>query len=183
MAIYTKSSVDVYCPPDSTLCDEVFFLIYPQIDYPNFKLKILLEISDTNNSFENFIFDAKFINPKYTYFITILKYILFAISLNMTIIYGIFYYNLNPFIRTFEHKSIFFLSIYLNFFNDPFCIFALHWPNVAFSVLSSFCYALFITGLIVFWSIMIRRIHSEATTPETKLLNNKYTLIIGECYR
>jgi hypothetical protein len=33
--------------------------------------------------------------------------------------------------------------------------------------------------LIVFWTVMLRRIHREATTPETKLTTDKYTLMIG----
>ena len=163
-------------------CESNLFLIYPEIDYPGFKLAISLKISESDISFENFYFNAKTINPKYTVFMTALKIILFLVSFVMMIIYVRFYNNLNPFIQTFEHKAILTLSIHLIFFNDPFCILALIWPNLIFSIISCFFYALFLTDLIVFWSVMVRRIHKEATTPETKLLKNKFTIIIGNIY-
>lgn len=155
------------------------FLIYPEIDYPGFKLAISLKISESDISFENFYFSAKTVNPKYTVFMLALKLLLFSVSLVMTLYYFKFYRSLNPFIRTYEHKMILTMSIYLIFFNDPLYIFSLYWPNLIFSIISCFFYSLFLTSLIVFWSVMMRRIHREATTPETKLMNNKFTIIIG----
>lgn len=176
---HTKSSVDVKCHMNEPLCESNMFLIYPQIDYTNFKLSVLLKISESDISFKSFSFNAKTVNPKYTMFMTVLKYSMFFISLIMTIIYSKFYTRLNPFIQTFEHKAIFLLSLNLLFLNDPFCIFALKFPNVIFSILSSFVCSIFISGLIVFWTVMLRRIHREATTPETKLATDKYTILIG----
>ena len=161
-------------------CESNMFLIYPEIDYPGFKLAISLKISESDISFENFYFNAQTVNPKYSIFMIALKCILFCVSLVMTLFYTRFYIKLNPFIRTYEHKMIFSMSIYLILFNDPFCIFALYWPNIIFSIISCFFYSVFLTSLIVFWSVMIRRIHKEATTPETKLMNNKFTIIIGK---
>ena len=179
LAIHNSSSVQVVCHKNSQLCESNYFMIYPEIDYPNFKLKILLKISESEISFKNFFFSAKTVNPNYTIFMTALKYLLVCVSLVNFAFYASFYFKLNPFIRTFEHKAIFYLSIYLIFFNDPLSIFSLLWPSVIFSLLSSFFYSFLLTGLIVFWSIMLRRIHREATTPETKLINNKYTIFTG----
>lgn len=161
------------------LCESNIFLIYPQVDHSNFKLAVQLKISDSDISFKSFSFNAKTVNPRYTVFMTALKYSLFAISLVMTVIYARFYTKLNPFIQTFEHKAIFLLSILLLLLNDPLCLFALHWPSVIFSILSSLFISAFVTGLITLWTVMIRRIHREATTPETKLATDKYTISIG----
>lgn len=179
MSFENSSSVQIVCQKNSDTCESNYFLIYPQIDYPNFKLEILLQFSNSDINFTSFNFETKTLNPTYTIFMTVLKYLLLLVSVVTFAVYARFYSQLNPFLRTFEHKALFYLGGYLILFNDPLAIFALFWPNVAFSVISSFFYSMFLSGLIVFWSVMLRRIHREATTPETKLINNKFTIFIG----
>lgn len=178
----TSSSVQVVCQKDQIYCDTNEFIFYPQIDYANYKLEIELKTTGTSLNFDKFLFDAYTLNTKYTIFITILKMIFFVTSIISGIAYIRFYKRLNPFIKTFEHKAIYVLSIMLIFFNDPFSLISLWLPYLFFEIMTSLFYSVFLTGLIIFWIVMLQRVHKEPTTPETKLLFTKTTIVSGKYF-
>ena len=184
-SIVSSSTVKITCNKGDLLCSQNVFLIYPQIDYAQFKLEIDLKTNESSSWFESFTFEFIMMNSKYTLMIMGLKFVFFLISVILGIVYIRFYRKMNSFIKTFEHRMIYALSIMLMIFNDPLTVLEVFKPSMFFLVLESFSISIFVTALIVFWIVMIQRIHSEATTPETKLIKNKLTIFLGNtlfCY-
>ena len=179
-SIVSSSTVQITCNKGDLLCSQNVFLIYPQIDYAQFKLEIDLKTNESSSWFESFKFEFIMVNSKYTLMIMGLKFVFFLISVILGIVYIRFFRKMNSFIKTFEHRMIYALSILLIMFNDPLTVLEVFKPSMFFLVLESFSISIFVTALIVFWIVMIKRIHSEATTPETKLIKNKLTIFLGK---
>lgn len=108
----------------------------------------------------------------------ILRYTFFALSSLGLIFYGLFFIRIPKNLRTFEHKYILLLSVSLVIFNDPFYLLTIYKAGPTMAFFSTFFVVQFITFLIIFWVVMIRRIHKEPVRVGTKLLD-RYSLIIG----
>ena len=179
LKIKTKSEIEIVCQNESVVCDRNIFLFYPEINHSNYKLEIELDTGHLNAEFKAFSFSAVTANSRYTMFLLLLRYSLFIISVLKGSRYFKLYWSLNNFVKTFEHKAIFWLSIFLIFFNDPFYAATILKANLFFSILSTLFVCVFLSFLILFWIIMLRRIHHEPATPETKLFNTKSTKLLG----
>ena len=177
--ITTKSEVEIFCPAKSQVCDRNVFIFYPEINHNNYKLEIELDTGHMSGEFRAFSFSAVTANSRYTMFLLLLRYSLFLISVLMGSRYFKLYWSMNNFVKTFEHRAIFWLSIFLIFFNDPFYAATILKSNLFFSVLSTLFVCVFISFLILFWIVMLQRIHKEPATPETKLFNTKSTKLLG----
>lgn len=177
--ITTKSTVEIFCPKDSEVCDRNIFIFYPEINHNNYKLEIELDTGHLNSEFKAFTFSAVTANSRYTMFLLLLRYSLFIISVLMGSRYFKFYWAMNNFMKTFEHKAIFWLSIFLIFFNDPFYAATILKSNIFFSILSTLFVCVFLSFMILFWIVMLQRIHKEPATPETKIFNTKSTKLLG----
>lgn len=177
--ITTKSQVEIFCPGDSDVCDRNIFIFYPEINHNNYKLDIQLDTGHLNSEFKAFSFSAVTANSRYTMFLLLLRYSLFIVSVLMGSRYFKFYWAMNNFMKTFEHKAIFWLSIFLIFFNDPFYAATILKSNLVFSILSTLFVCVFLSFMILFWIVMLQRIHREPATPETKIFNTKSTKLLG----
>ena len=179
LSITTKSEVEIFCPKDSTVCDRNIFIFYPEINHSNYKIDIELDTGHMSGEFKSFSFSTVTANSKYTMFLLLLRYSLFILSVLMSSRYFKLYWSMNNLVRTFEHKGIFWLSILLIFFNDPFYAATILKSNLFFSILSTFFVCSFLSFMILFWIVMLQRIHREPATPETKLFNTKSTKLLG----
>ena len=154
-------------------------MIYSQIQHEIYKVDLELEIpSEYNNILKGILFDAKVVSIGYTNFLIILRYTFFAISVMGLIFYAMFFLQIPKNLRTFEHKYIFVLSVSLVIFNDPFYLLTIYKAGPAMAFFSTLFVVQFVTFLIVFWVVMIRRIHREPVRVGTKLLD-RYSLAIG----
>lgn len=178
--ITTHSQIEIFCPAKSQVCNRNVFIFYPEINHNNYKLEIDLDTGHMSGEFRAFSFSAVTANSRYTMFLLLLRYSLFLISVLMGSRYFKVYWSMNNFVKTFEHKAIFWLSIFLIFFNDPFYAATILKSNLFFSVLSTLFVCVFISFLILFWIVMLQRIHKEPATPETKLFNTKSTKLLGK---
>lgn len=180
LSITTQSEVEIFCPKHSAVCDRNIFIFYPEINHNNYKIEIKLDTGHMRAYFESFTFTTVTANSKYTMFLLLLRYSLFIISVLMSSRYFKVYWSLNKLVRTFEHRAIFWLSILLIFFNDPFYAATILKSNLFFSILSTLFVCAFLSYMILFWVIMLQRIHREPATPETKLLDNKSIKLLGK---
>ena len=87
----------------------------------------------------------------------ILRYTFFALSSLGLIFYGLFFIRIPKNLRTFEHKYILLLSVSLVIFNDPFYLLTIYKAGPTMAFFSTFFVVQFITFLIIFWVVMIRR--------------------------
>lgn len=179
MVIENKSSVQVYCHHGSSTCEKNVFIFYPEINHSQYKLEIELQTNIIDQNLNFISYSAVTANSKYTMFLLLLRYSLFFISIIFLARYIKSYWMINKFVRTFEHKMIFILGILLVFFNDPFYAATILKANLFFAGLSTLCVCVFVTALIIFWIVMMQRIHKEPPTPETKLLKSRITIIMG----
>ena len=180
--IIAVSSFDILCNNKNILCEWNSLLIYPEIDYNNYKLEIELKNFENNSQILKYKFNVFTLNPKFFLLIFLIKLIFLFSSIASFYFYYKFYKSLNVFIRTFEHKAIFVISIGLILFNDPLSIVSLYTHSIALNIFTSLTSSIFITLLIYLWIIMLERIHKEPTTPETKLYKSKIYIIFGNIY-
>lgn len=178
--IETHSKVEITCPKGSHVCERNTFIFYPEINHSSYKLEIELDTGHLAAQFDSFHFTAVTANSKYTMFLLLLRYSLFLLSVIMGSRYFKTYWSLNKFVRTFEHKAIFWMSIFLILFNDPFYAATILKANIFFSVLSTLFVCIFLTSLILFWIVMLQRMHREPASAETKLFNTKSTKLLGD---
>lgn len=179
LKITTRSQVEVFCPKDSLVCARNIFIFYPEINHSNYKIEIELDTRHTHGDFRAFSFSAVTANSKYTMFLLLLRYSLFILSVLMSSRYFKFYWSLNPLVRTFEHKALFWLSTLLIFFNDPFYAATILKSNLFFSILSTLFVCAFLAAMVLFWVVMLQRIHREPATPESKICRSKSTKLLG----
>jgi hypothetical protein len=178
--IKTHSTINIFCPKGSRVCERNTFVFYPEINHSSYHLQIELDTGHLAAQFESFHFTAVTANSKYTMFLLLLRYSLFILSVIMGSRYFKVYWALNKFVRTFEHKAIFWMSIFLILFNDPFYAATILKANIFFSVLSTLFVCVFLTSMIVFWIVMLQRMHKEPALAETKLFNTKSTKFLGK---
>lgn len=178
--IESESSVEIQCKAKTTLCDWNSFILYPEIDYSNYKLEVELKNLENNSELKKFVFNVFSLNPKFFNFIFMLKIIFLILSIVSFAFYHKFYKTLNSFICTFEHKALYYLSISLVLFNDPLGFITIYQQSLILDVISSLTSSIFLSTLIYFWIIMLERIHKEPTTPETQLHKSKKNLLFGK---
>lgn len=178
--IESESSVDIQCKAQNTLCEWNSFILYPEIDYSNYKLEVELKNLENNSQLRKFVFNVFSLNPKFFNFILILKIIFLVVSVVSFVFYHRFYNTLNSFICTFEHKALYYLSISLILFNDPLGFASIYSHSLILDIISSLTSSIFLSSLIYFWIIMLERIHKEPTTPETQLHKSKRNILFGK---
>lgn len=107
-------------------------------------------------------------NKAFTYFSLVLRYILLGLSFFGLCFYAYMYYKMDSSTRTFEHKYILLLSISLFFFNDPWYAATLLHTRMLNALFSTITVTQFVGFLVFFWIVMMRRIHSEPVSIDTK---------------
>jgi hypothetical protein len=179
VVIKNEDKVRIVCPEGSEYCNDNLFLLYPQITAPGYKFIITLMLEPHHNSIlEAMSFFIYASNPTYTTYLMALRYTLLALSVITFAIYTCYYIKSPVELRTFEHRYILMLSIALIFFNDPFYALTILKSNPFWAVLSTLFVTTFVSLLVFFWMIMVRRIHLEPSSVHTKL-TNPFTIAIG----
>ena len=167
------SKLLVHCPPNQEACDPNVFIMYPQVTHANYLLRI--EIDDSF-MYEKMLDEVHFYvygnKPGFTAFLLVLRYAGLAASVAAFISYWRFFQATPAVLRTFEHKAILCLSIGLMLFNDPLYGITILNANCFMAVVSTLFVTTFISALIFFWLVMVRRIHSEKSHADTKLLSS-----------
>jgi hypothetical protein len=160
------------------MCERANFLLYPQIEHEIYKVELELQVSDELKSIlEGVYFEADVVNRKFTRFSLFIRYFSLVISLISGVLYLIFYTRIPKELVTFEHKYIALLSVVIFLFNDPLYYEVVYNANNFYAFFSVFSVILYVTLLLVFWLVMIQRIHKEKVTLGTKLLNKRVSLI------
>lgn len=162
----------VNCPARQEYCDTNVLVMYPQLEYPNYKIEIEFLLDPQLNSLvDGMVFNGRTQNPKFTAFLMAFRYTLFAVSVLALLVYGFFYCRQPSNHLTFEHKFILLLSASLCFFNDPIFGITIMKPTIAAAVFSTLFVMQFIGLLVVFWVAMWRRMHMETVSPTTAQAN------------
>ena len=174
-----KDKLSILCQQDKYECQKKVFILYPQINHDKYKVIIKFDIpNNLRNVSKGIKFEVMTISDKYTNFLLGLRYSFLILSLISGIIYVFFFIKTPKKLRTFEHKYIMFLSFSLFFFNDPFYGATILEASTFLAILSTFFVVQFLSLLIIFWNIMIQRIHLEKVRVGTKLLN-KVNIVLG----
>lgn len=164
----------IHCAANSVYCKEHGFILYPQTNHQNYKIRIEIELDKKYNSIIKGIrFFAKTQNPAYTSFLIAVRYTCLAISILFFIFYFLFYRTIKQEYKTFEHKYIFVLSIALIFFADPLYAATVLKSTIFLTILSSLFVVSFITLLLFYWAAMVQRIHKESIRVSTQMVNKK----------
>lgn len=173
-----EHKIKIICEKGKKLCDLAYFALYPQIKHEIYKVSLEMEVTDSIKSvFEGIYFTLFIVNEKYTSFLISLRYAFLGISAVLGTIYLVFFFRASKNVITFEHKAIAVLSIFLVFFNDPFYYLTIYNAGTFWAVVSNLEIFTFISFLLIFWIVMVQRIHKEKIRKGTKLLN-KYTWLI-----
>lgn len=180
LKISSSSKLEIVCLKGNSVCERNTFIFYPEVNHAKYKLEIELDTGMMIGDINSMSFSAVTANSKYTMFLLLLRYSLFIISVLLGTRYLKLYWAMNNFVKTFEHKAICWLSILLIFFNDPFYAATILKANLFFAFLSTLFVCTFITTLVIFWIVMVQRIHQEHATPETKIIKSKTTIVLGK---
>ena len=180
--ITTRSKIEIFCQKGSQVCDRNTFIFYPEINHSNYRLEIDLDTGHIATQFDSFSFSTVVANSKYTMFLLLLRYSLFILSVILSSRYFKVYWSMNNFVKSFEHKAIFWLSIFLIFFNDPFYAATILKANIFFSITSTLFVSTFLSFMILFWIVMLQRMHKEPADCDTKIFHTKSTKLLGEIY-
>lgn len=147
-------------------------LIYPQLNYPHYLIRVEFQLEPQLNSLvDGMVFGGRTQNPKFTAFLMAYRYTLFALSVLAFLVYCVFYCRQPANQLTFEHRFILLLSISLMFFNDPIFGITIMHPTVAAAVFSTIFVMQFVGLLVVFWVAMWRRMHTETVLATTAQAN------------
>ncbi len=171
----SKDELAVICDEGDQYCYDNYFILYPQVNYSNYRIRITLDEFEGTyatliEGLHFFMFTA---NERYTKFLLGLRYTLFGISIVSLIVYLVFYIKSSEGMRTFEHKYIMALSISLQFFNDPLYALTILKANAFWAVLSTLFVTSFVSLLVTFWIITFQRMYRERTELSTNLLNKR----------
>lgn len=126
---------------------------------------------------EGIFFAGETVDSSYSEFLLHLKNICLAFSLYFGITYLIFYFRIPSNFISFEHTFISILSVFLILFNDPLSLITLMYPNYITLSLSTVQLMSFLSLLIVFWVIMMERIHKETIMLKTYLLSKNKIIL------
>ena len=177
--IKKNDKLSIFCDEESFECEKTVFIFYPQIDHDRYKVQIFFDIPDNLRDISKGVnFEIMTVSEKYTNFLLGLRYTFLILSLISGFFFFLFYIRTPKNLRTFEHKYISILTFSLFFFNDPLFGATILEANTFLAILSTFFVIQFITLIIIFWIIMLQRIHSEKIRIGTKLLNKK-TITLG----
>jgi len=173
--LLNHNKLKVVCPERDQICEDNYFVLFPQINYSYFRIQITLD--DFDNQFKNSISDLRFwmytANPEYTVFLLALRYTLLAISIVMGIYYATFYVRMPKSNRTSEHNNLIVLTIALVCFNDPFYAQTVLKGTIFWVVLSTFCVTAMIAILISFFAMTFQRIYREGMAVTSTQCNAK----------
>lgn len=164
----------VHCEKDSRYCEESGFVLNPRITSRNYYVSIQIELDSIYKPLvKGMRFFAKTQNPAYTSYLLGVRYACLIISLVFSSAYLLFFRQIKPEFKTFEHKFILVLSIALIFFNDPIYAATMLTASTWLTILSALFVVVFIGLLIFFWIVMVQRIHKESIRVTTQLINSR----------
>ena len=162
----------VTCHQATLKCDPNVYIMYPQATHSNYMLRVTL---DDNYLYENMLESIEFYvygnDESYTTFLLLLRYFSLVLSLIALLSYWRFYKSIPVALRTFEHKAVMWLSAGLIAFNDPLYGITVLKANCFMAVLSTLFVTGFISALLFFWIVMVRRIHVEKSQSQTQQMN------------
>ncbi len=141
-----------------------------KIEWDQYKLEVSFKIpKNLSSSFKSIELEIYKKNPKFEKINFYFRFASILLSLISGVFYISFYFKTKPNFRSFEHKYIFFLSVFLIISNDPLYIFNIIPPSIEFMLfinLKIFFYLL----IIIFILTMLDRIHKESRQVDTTYL-------------
>jgi hypothetical protein len=182
LKILNEDKLRIFCPEDSSVCNDNLFILYPQISHKGYIIRISVEIPDSLVGLgDSFVFWATTSNPAFTTFLLALRYTLVSLSIVSLLIYAVCFFRSPAHIRTFEHRFILLLSATLVLFNDPLYAVTILKSNQLSAILSTVFVTSFVCLLVFFWMIMVRRIHIEPSSVHTSLIK-VYSVSLGALF-
>lgn len=168
-SITSNDTLTVVCESLSEYCQTNVLILYPQINFPNYKMEVTFTVDPNLNSLvDGIAFRGRTQNPRFTTYLVVYRYVLLGISVLCLLSYLWFYCRHPASQLTAEHRFIGLLSVSLVLFNDPIFAVTLFKPSIGAAVFSTIFVMQFIGLIVVFWVTMWRRMHSETVLRTTR---------------
>lgn len=173
--LHTESAIAMYGDDGKTVLGYKFPL-YALRDFGDESDVLLIQTEpslETLRNIDSVGTEYMVVNPKFTVYSIVLRYVYFVISVVGLVLYGARYRTIPASERILEQKMVLVLSVLLVMFNDPLYPVTVLYPNKASSYFSVFFVINFVIFLLFLWIVFLDRIFYEDGQKQTQLLNWK----------
>lgn len=152
----SEHSAVIKCPEKGTIkCQGRRMAVVMPIEYKNYIFNITVQ---NKENVSNYLSDSGFtvmmLNPQYTLFMLLLRYLCFFISATVLVLYLVQLKQIRWGDLTIESKLVLMLGVLIMFYNDPFYAITLLIPNKGSIFFSAFFTTNTIIALVFFWLLI-----------------------------